>query len=148
MLLRKVSLNRTVSCVTTPICERSDDKRDVAHVVAVDQQAAGGYIEKSRDQVDQRALAGAARTDHSQNFARFHFQIDVSQDLAGSVSVARRRSRHFRIGCFAKMAAAVWRLGFSRTSSAVSMNLKISDEAPSACWKLLLNTRELADRIV
>ena len=28
--------------------------------------------------------------------------------------------------------------GFSLTSSSVSMNLKISEDAPSACWKLLL----------
>ena len=33
--------------------------------------------------------------------------------------------------------------GFSRTSSSVSMKLKISDEAPSACWKLLLKTANL-----
>ena len=69
MLLRRVSLKSTVSCVTTPICERSEDKSGIAHIAAIDQQASGGYIEETRDQMNQRALAGAARTDHGEHFS-------------------------------------------------------------------------------
>ena len=66
MLLRTVSLNRTVSWVTMPTCARNEAESHIAHVIAVDQQAARGDIEKARQQMNQRALAGTARADDGQ----------------------------------------------------------------------------------
>ena len=60
---------------------------DVAHIVAVDQDASGGHVEEARDQMNQRALAGAAGTDDGENFAALHFEIDVAQNFARVVAI-------------------------------------------------------------
>ena len=114
------------------------------------QQPAGGHIEKTRNQVHQRAFSRAARSNYRQNFSRLHFQINAAQDLARlrcHCSVVGKADI-FKANDFAKTSAVASRPGFSCTSSSVSMNSKISDDAPSACWKLLLKQRKFAHRIV
>ena len=49
-------------------------ERDVADVAAVDQDAAGSDVEETRDQMDERAFAGAARADDRDHFAGGHFK--------------------------------------------------------------------------
>src|ERR1700733_13071654 len=44
-------------------------KRDVADIVSIDQQAAGGYVEKARDQMNQRPLSRTAGADKSKDLA-------------------------------------------------------------------------------
>ena len=66
-------------------------QRDVAHVVAVDQDAAAAHVEEARDQVHQRALAGAARAHDGQHLALLHLQVDVAQTLRGRLRHWRRR---------------------------------------------------------
>ena len=68
--------------------------------MAIDEKASGGDIEEAWDQMHQRAFARAARTHHRDNFARFHFQIDIAQNLRALVAIRRRRrSTHSRSGC-------------------------------------------------
>ena len=148
MLLRTVSLNRMVSWVTMAICERSEATRHVAHVVAVDQQPAAGDIEEARQQLHQRGLARSAGADDGHHFSAPHLQVDVVQHLAARLAVwlvaeadcskrmpSVKRRHAARAGLFAHVVVA-------------SRKVKIADEAPNACWKLLLNRRELAHRLV
>ena len=62
-------------------------QRDVAHVAAIDEQASGGDIEEARNQMHQRALACAARSDDGHHFSGAHFEIDVAQNFARLVAV-------------------------------------------------------------
>ena len=63
MLLRTVSLNRKVSCVTMPICARSDEIVTSRTSWPSIRIAPVGDVEKARHQVHQRALARAAGAD-------------------------------------------------------------------------------------
>ena len=54
-------------------------QRHVPHIVVVDQNLPAADVKESRNQVHQRALARAARSNHRQHLARLHFQIDVVQ---------------------------------------------------------------------
>ena len=47
MLLRTVSLNSTVSCVTIPTCERKEAMSYVTHIVAINQDTAVGNVEEA-----------------------------------------------------------------------------------------------------
>ena len=98
MLLRTVSLKRIVSCVTCANLAAQRGKREVAHIVAVDQDAARSHVEEARNQVDQRRFARAARPHQRQHFAGAHLEIDVVQNLVLALFGASRRSPHFQTG--------------------------------------------------
>ncbi len=84
--------------------------------------------------MDQRALAGAARSHHGHYFSRRYFQIDVAQNFPRLVAVGFVGKAHiFEADAGGEGAAAACAPGFSRTSSSVSINLKISEDAPMAC---------------
>ena len=87
MLLRTVSLNRTVSCVTMPICFRSDERVTSRTSWPSIRMRPAVTSKKRGNQVNQRALAGAAGTNDGENFAALHFEIDAAQDLARVVAV-------------------------------------------------------------
>ena len=114
--------------------------RQVANIVAVDEQPPAGDIEEARQQMYQRGLAAAAGADDGDDFPGRRSQVDVVQHLASFVTVrSRSRNKRARSRCPDGRAAARSAFGFSRISSCESRKLKIAEEAPSACWKLLLN---------
>ena len=80
MLLAIVSSNSTVSCVTMPICRRSDASVDLPHVDAVNENRAGAHVVEARQQVDQRRLAGAASADDGDHLAGPNGERHAAQD--------------------------------------------------------------------
>ena len=54
--------------------------RDVAQIVPVDQHLPGGRVVEARDQLRDRRLARAGRTDEGDGLARRRSQVDVVQD--------------------------------------------------------------------
>src|SRR5579872_6856274 len=56
----------------------------VANIVTIDQKAALGYIEETRNQVDERALARTARANDGYDFAVTDFEVDIVKD--GSIA--------------------------------------------------------------
>ncbi len=76
---RVVEENRLLRHLRHLAAQRS--QRQIAQIVAVDQNAARGHIEESRNQIDQRGFARAARPDHGQHFAGVHLEIDVMKNL-------------------------------------------------------------------
>ena len=74
------------SCVTMPICRRSESWVTRAHVLAVDADRAALGVEEAQQQVDERRLAGAGAADQPDLLARPDGQRDVAQ-------AARRRGR-------------------------------------------------------
>jgi hypothetical protein len=111
-------------------------ERQVAQVVAVDENAARSHVEEARNQVDQRGLARAAGAHQRQHFAGAHLQIDVVQNLVlalfGRVGKAHIFKRTELLKALQRNAR-----GRSFTSSLASKKPKIEGEAPMACWKLL-----------
>src|SRR5581483_147451 len=55
----------------------------VADILPVNQQAAAGNIKKSRDEIGQSGLAGAAGTHKGDNLAFADFKVDIAQHFAG-----------------------------------------------------------------
>ena len=82
-----VSSKSTVSCVTMPICARSDASVTSRMSHAVDQDRAAGDVVEPRQQVDQRRLAGAAAADDRQHLAGADAERHAAQHRA-----ARRSS--------------------------------------------------------
>ncbi len=54
-------------------------KRDIAHIVAVNQYRALADIVEARDQVDDRRLAAARRAEQSDGHAGRGFEADIAQ---------------------------------------------------------------------
>ena len=137
MLAAMVSSNSTVSCVTMPICARSDAQRDVADVDAVDQDRAAGDVVEPRQQVDQRRLAGAAAADDRDHLAGADRERHAAQRAAAVAVVVAERARRgtrSRRGT----AAAARRRALRRTSVCVSSISKIRSDAAIACCRLAL----------
>ena len=82
MLLRTVSLNRKVCCVTIAICARRLASVYVADVDAVDGDASLRHVVEAQDQVGERALAAAAHADQRHHLAAADLQVDVAQHRA------------------------------------------------------------------
>ena len=90
-----VSSNSTVSCVTMPICSRSDASDDIANVAAVDQDGAARHVVEPRQQVHERGLAGAAAADDRDHLPGAHGQRHAAQRAAAvAVVVAEETSRN------------------------------------------------------
>ena len=87
MLLRTVSLNSTVSCVTMPTCARKDESVTSRTSCPSTRIFPADDIEEARKQVDQSALSGSTGTDDGENLSSLYFKIDVTQDLAGVVAI-------------------------------------------------------------
>src|SRR5262249_25900051 len=73
--------------------------RHAAHVVAIDQQRAGRWVVKARDEVDQRALARAAGPDQRDDLARSDGKRKVIEDR---VLLGRRANDQGRKIAFAR----------------------------------------------
>ena len=54
----------------------------------VNQQPARGQVEEAREQMNERALPGAAGTDDGEHFPGLHFQVDGAQNVAIAVALA------------------------------------------------------------
>ena len=116
-----------------PICDRSELERNVAHIVTVNQNAPAADVKETRNQVHQRALPSAARSHDRQHLSGFHFQIDAMQYGRRILAVVIGECDIVESNSSAKTFPYRFALGFSRTSSSMSMNRKISDDAPTAC---------------
>ena len=69
-----------------PIARAQALLRDLAHVVAVDAQAALFQVVEAQQQVHQRALAGARAADHADAFAGADDEIQVVEHLLAVVA--------------------------------------------------------------
>ena len=107
MLWRTVSLNSTVSWVTTPISERRLPERRSRMSTPSIVDAPGVRVEEARQQVDQGRLAGARRAHQRDDLARPDRQVDLVQhrpvvvgegDLLVGDAVRDRRERRARPG--------------------------------------------------
>ncbi len=54
---------------------------ELAHVVAVDEDASGSHVEEARDEIDEGGFARAAGADEREHFAGMDIEIDVMQNL-------------------------------------------------------------------
>src|SRR5690348_6687020 len=75
----------------------------VAHVLAINQQAASGDVEEARNQVHQRAFAGAAGANHGQDFPGVHRKLNVTQHVAGFAVSAIGKTDMIETDALAKM---------------------------------------------
>jgi len=101
------------------------------NVAAVDEQAAGGHIKKSRIKMHQSASCRRHSIHHRHHFSGSHFQIDVAQDFPRLIAISLvRKAKYSRSEMLPAKGGSGFAPGFSLTSSSVSMNLKISDDAP------------------
>ena len=128
-----VPLNRNASCGTIPICERSDDARDVAQVVPVDQDAAGGRVVEARDELGERRLAGAGRADQRDGLARRDAQVDVAQRVR-SPSAAVGERHVVEVDLAAQRRGSSIASGASTRSGSSSSSSKILSSAAMPDW--------------
>src|SRR5581483_10098797 len=80
------------------------------------------------------------RSDDGQDFASFDLERDAGKDVPRAVAILLVREAHVSNRILPVNAGRRTAPGFSRTSSSMSIKRKTSDDAPSACWKLLLKT--------
>ena len=78
-----VSEKRNESSNTTPMLRRSDCERDVAHVDAVDRDAARVHVVEARQQQADRRLARARAADERDRLARRDRESEVAQHRFG-----------------------------------------------------------------
>ena len=134
MLLAIVSSNSTVSCVTMPICARSDCSvtwRMSRPSIAI---APPRHVEEPRNQVDECGLAGAAAADNCDHLSRRDLERDVPQNRAGCAS---RRKQSSRCGTQStdEKGGSACASGSSATSVWVSSISKIRSPAAMACCR-------------
>ncbi len=123
-------------------------QRGVAHVAAIDEQASGGHIEETRDQMHQRALARAARSHDGHHFSGPHFEIDVAQDFPRLVAVRlRRRSTHLKANALGKRRQRLGARLFPHVVFGVH-ELENFRRRAQRLLKIVVEQRELAHRIV
>ena len=80
MLARTVSLNRTMSWVTSPIWDRSEARVTSRMSMPSISDPARGRLVEAGQQVDDGRLAGAAEADQGHRLARLDLEADVVQD--------------------------------------------------------------------
>ena len=91
---RSVAEKRNDSCGTNATDAVQLLERDLAHVHAVDGDAARADVVDARDEVDERRLAGAGGADDGERRAGRHVERDVVQD--GTVEVAEAHALEAR----------------------------------------------------
>ena len=96
-----VSLKRNTSWLTTAIMLAQVLERELADVLAVDQDAAPGDVEDPRKQAHERALAGAARADEREDLPFATREAHVLEDRRARARPDRRRTRR-RSGSLAR----------------------------------------------
>ena len=82
MLLRTVSLNKHGLLGHDADLRAQRGDGHVAHIMPVNQEPARGQVEEAGQQMNERALPGAAGADDGKHFPGLHFQVDGAQDVA------------------------------------------------------------------
>src|SRR5580700_6589491 len=116
--------------------------------MAVDQDASAGHVKEAGNQVDERALAGAAGADDGEDFTAADFQIDVVQNVMLLFPIVGVSKTHLL------EANAAGKLGQNfRTRLLPHIVLDIHEAenfrgSPQCLLKVVVKQRELANRIV
>ena len=135
MLFAIVSSKSTVSCVTIPICARSDASVTSRMSDAVDQDRPARHVVEPRDQVDERRLARAAAPDDAPPSGRRRTVNDTSRRIRRRPVVVVVEADVAELDRPARSGASGRAPGRSCTSVCVSSISKIRSEAAIVCWR-------------
>ena len=129
---RSVSSNSTVSCVTMPICARSDASVTSRMSTPSIRMRAGADVVEPRQQVDQRRLAGAAAADDRDHLPGAHRERHAAQDPSRRRRRSRSRRRGTRSRCGTAAAAARRALRAPRCACRASRRCAPTRRSPAA----------------
>jgi len=108
-------------------------QREVAQVVAVDENAAAGNVEEARNQVGESGLACAAGAYQRQHFAGAQLKIDVVQNLVFALGGRVGKADVLKLDGLRKAFSTQQRDAALLHHPRCQKKPKIEDEAPMAC---------------
>ena len=76
-VLGTLSVNKNVSSNTIPTARRSSRRRSLAHVDAVEDDAAGVHVVEAGQEPGDRRLAAGGRADHRDGLAGVHDEVEA-----------------------------------------------------------------------